>query len=83
MEYLQSDYFAYVGKVIALTVVQGGSGLVALSRAFSRYLVTGAITSSLAELTISDVPDLTVPNCLQEVKFCQSIKTLFIITSRH
>ena len=51
-EYLQSGYFAYVGKVFALTVVQGGSGLVGLSRAFSCYLVIGDITSSLTELTI-------------------------------
>ncbi|CAH3021043.1 unnamed protein product, partial [Porites evermanni] len=49
----------------ALTVVQGGSGLVGLSRAFSPYLVTRDITSSL---TISDIPDLTVQMCLQEVK---------------
>ena len=69
---MQSGYFAYVGKVIALTVVQGGSGLVGLSRACSRYLVTGDITSSLTELTISDIPDLTVRMCLQEVKSCQS-----------
>ena len=40
-----------------------------LSRAFSRYLVTRDITSSL---TISDIPDLTVRMCLQEVKSCQS-----------
>ena len=53
----------------ALTVVQGGSGLVGLSRAFSPYLVTRDITSSL---TISDIPDLTVQMCLQEVKSCQS-----------
>ena len=43
-----------------------------LSRAFSCYLVTGDITSSLTELTISDIPDLTVRMCLQEVKSCQS-----------
>ena len=66
---MQSGYFSLVGKVIALTVVQGGSGLVGLSRAFSCYLVTGDITSSL---TISDIPDLTVRMCLQEVKSCQS-----------
>ena len=69
---MQSGYFSLVGKVIALTVVQGGSGLVGLSRAFSCYLVTGDITSSLTELTISDIPDLTVQMCLQEVKSCQS-----------
>ena len=66
---MQSGYFSLVGKVIALTVVQGESGLVGLSRAFSHYLVTRDITSSL---TISDIPDLTVQMCLQEVKSCQS-----------
>ena len=72
-EYLQSGYFAYVGKVIALSIVQGVIGLVGLSRAFSRYLVTGDVTSSLPELTISDVPDLTVRDCLQEVLYDTSV----------
>ena len=73
-EYLQSGYFVYVGKVIALTVVQGGSGLQWWDCPELSLVIwsLGDIASSLTELTISDIPDLTVRMCLQEVKSCQS-----------
>lgn len=71
-EHLQSGYFAFARKVIAVSAVQGGTGLVGLSRALSHYLVTTDITSCLLELTISDVPDFTVHMCLQEVWYRQS-----------
>lgn len=53
-----------------------------LSRAFSCYLVTGDITSSLTELTISDIPDLTVRMSLQEIENASDDDTLKVLQER-
>ncbi|KAL9977187.1 hypothetical protein ACROYT_G014565 [Oculina patagonica] len=66
-EYLQSGYFVYVGKTIALSVVHGGVGFLGMSRALVQYLITGEMMAALPELTLMDVPDLTVQMCLKEV----------------
>ena len=68
-EYLQSGYFTYVGKTVALSVVHGGVGFLGMSRALVQYIITGEIMAALSELTLLDIPDYNVQLCLEEVWF--------------
>ena len=70
-EYVASEYFVYVGKMIAHSILHSGKGLVGLSRAMLEFLVTNDIERSMLKLTVSDVPDLDIRASLEKVKVKQ------------
>ena len=66
-EYVASQYFVYVGKMIAHSILHCGKGLVGLSRALAQFIVTDDIERSMLNLTVNDVPDLEIRESLGQV----------------
>ena len=66
-EYVSSQYFLYVGKMIAHSVLHTGTGPIGLSRALCTFLITGDLERAMVQLTLKDVPDLEVRETLEKV----------------
>ena len=63
-EYYQSGYFRFVGQLIAMLVLHSGNGIVGLSRALTRYMVTEDVELPSCNLSIDDFPDYcTTSSC--------------------
>lgn len=66
-EFHQSGYFRYVGQLIAMSVVHGGLGMVGVSRALTKYMVTGNMEMASCHLTVEDIPDYSIQQAVVEV----------------
>lgn len=66
-EYLNSGFFRYVGKLIAMSTLHGGGGFIGLSRAVAMYLITDDIDVSSCYLSFEDIPDYGSQEALREV----------------
>ena len=62
-EFIASHYFEYVGKLIAHSVIHAG-----LSRAIAMYLILEDIDSCLTHLSVEDIPDFGLQNCVRQVQ---------------
>lgn len=67
-DYIASEYFIYVGKMIAHSVLHSGKGFVGLSRAISEFIVTNDLERSMLKLIVNDIPDLDIRESLAKVK---------------
>ncbi|CAB4024491.1 E3 ubiquitin- ligase UPL2-like [Paramuricea clavata] len=63
-DYIASEYFIYVGKMIAHSVLHSGKGFVGLSRAISEFIVTNDLERSMLKLIVNDIPDLDIRESL-------------------
>ena len=66
-EFHQSGYFRYVGQLIAMSVVHGGLGMVGVSRALTKYMVTGNMEMASCHFTVEDIPDYSIQQAVVEV----------------
>ena len=66
-EYIASQYFKYAGQLIAHSVIHAGFGLVGLSRAIAKYLVSEDLDNCLPYLSEEDIPDMGIRQSLKQV----------------
>ena len=65
--YVASNYFSYVGKMIAHSVLHSGIGMVGLSRALCTLLITSNMERAMLDITVSDVPDVELRATVEKV----------------
>ena len=66
-EYYQSGYFRFVRQLIVVSLLRTGIGIVGLSRALTKYMVTEDVELASCNLSIVDVPDYCMQQALREV----------------
>lgn len=65
--YVASNYFSYVGKMIAHSVLHSAIGMVGLSRALCTLLITSNMERAMLDITVSDVPDVELRATVEKV----------------
>ncbi|CAI5678533.1 unnamed protein product [Oreochromis niloticus] len=75
----ENEYF-YIGRMIAVSIVNGGPGPCCLSPNFFMYLVGKDKTF---EAPIDDIPDEEIKKALLEIKNATSLSELRVITEKH
>lgn len=65
--YVASNYFSYVGKMIAHSVLHSGIGMVGLSRALCTLLIPSNMERAMLDITVSDVPDVELRATVEKV----------------
>ena len=65
--HVASNYFSYVGKMIAHSVLRSGIGMVGLSRALCTFLITSDMERAMLDITVSDVPDVELRATVEKV----------------
>ena len=72
---VESSKFYLVGKIIAMTLVQGGEAPACFSKAIADYLVNKCISSPV---DVSDIPDYAIRSSLECCKsVCKTLASVY------
>lgn len=79
--HVASNYFSYVGKMIAHSVLHSGIGMVGLSRALCTFLITSDMERAMLDITVSDVPDVELRATVEKIQNAHADEDLHLTES--
>ena len=82
LDALSGGCFLMAGKLLAHSILHGGSGLVGLAPSVVKYIATGSVDIAQALVTLDDLGDIELKTLLTQVS-CDDVHLIVYMSIKH